>query len=523
MGVAVIRRHSDHLVLLEHNVHTPSKAASNGGLAHDQSQGGTSSAIDAGGSQSVQKLSRLALTGMVVGSMVGAGIFSLPRSFGEATGPFGAIIAWIIAVGGMYTLARVFQALAHRKPDLDAGVYAYAKAGFGDYPGFLSAFGYWIGSCLGNVSYWVLIKSTLGAFFPVFGAGNTVTAIIVASIGIWIFHFTILKGIQQAASLNTVVTIAKIVPILVFIVLLIGAFKADLFRANFFGGPQMNGSSLFDQVRATMLVTVFVFLGIEGASVYSRYARTRADVGSATLLGLLGVACLLVLVTLLPYAALPRADIANIHQPSMAGVLEAVVGHWGAVFVSIGLIISVLGAYLAWSLICAEVLFSAAKTRDMPRVFATQNENKVPAAALWLTNIVVQLFVISTYWSEDAFSLMLELTSSMTLIPYLLVAGYGLLVARHGEGYPAGASERRRDAVLATIAVIYTAFLIYAGGLKFLLLSTLLYAPGTLLYFWTRREQGQRLFKPVEWGIFLVTVIGFIAGIVGIASGAITV
>jgi len=136
---------------------------------------------------------------MVVGSMVGAGIFSLPRTFGNATGPFGAIIAWIIAAGGMYMLARVFQALAGRKPDLDAGVYIYAKAGFGDYPGFLSALGYWVGSCIGNVSYWVLIKSTLGRFFPVFGDGNTVTAIVVASIGIWLFHFLILRGVQQAA------------------------------------------------------------------------------------------------------------------------------------------------------------------------------------------------------------------------------------------------------------------------------------------------------------------------------------
>ena len=129
-------------------------------------------------SQPTQRLSLFALTAMVVGSMVGSGIFSLPRTFGIATGPFGAIFAWCIAAGGMYTLARVFQALAERKPDLDAGVYAYAKAGFGDYPGFLSALGYWIGSCIGNVSYWVLIKSTLGAFFPVFGDGNTVVAIV---------------------------------------------------------------------------------------------------------------------------------------------------------------------------------------------------------------------------------------------------------------------------------------------------------------------------------------------------------
>ncbi|MGF6638887.1 amino acid transporter [Paraburkholderia sp. MM6662-R1] len=293
-----------------------------------------------------QKMSKMQLTGMVVGGMVGAGIFSLPRTFANATGPVGAVIAWLIAGTGMYMLARVFQALAERKPELDAGVFAYAKAGFGDYPGFLSAFGYWIGSCIGNVSYWVLIKSTLGAFFPVFGDGNTVVAIVVASIGIWLFHFMILQGVQQAAFINSIVTIAKIIPILVFIVILIFGFRLDLFQANLYGGG-LEGNIL-EQVRATMLVTVFVFIGIEGASVYSRYAKKRSDVGQSTILGFVVVTSLMVLVTMLPYAVLQRADIAAMRQPSMAAVLEAVVGHWGAVFVSIGLLISVLGAYLAW-------------------------------------------------------------------------------------------------------------------------------------------------------------------------------
>ena len=168
-----------------------------------------------------QKMTRMALTAMVVGGMVGAGIFSLPRTFANATGPLGAVIAWLIAGTGMYMLARVFQALAERRPDIDAGVYAYAREGFGDYPGFLSAFGYWIGSCIGNVSYWVLIKSTLGAFFPVFGDGNTVVAIAVASVGIWLFHFLILRGVQQAAFINSIVTVAKVIPIMVFIVILL--------------------------------------------------------------------------------------------------------------------------------------------------------------------------------------------------------------------------------------------------------------------------------------------------------------
>jgi arginine:ornithine antiporter/lysine permease len=472
-------------------------------------------------SSSEEKMSRLQLTAMVVGSMVGAGIFSLPRTFAGATGPFGAVIAWLIAGTGMYMLARVFQSLAERKPDLDAGVFAYAKAGFGDYPGFLSAFGYWIGSCIGNVSYWVLIKATLGAFFPVFGDGNTVTAIAVASIGIWLFHFMILRGVQQAAFLNTIVTFAKVIPILVFIIILIFAFRAHIFRANFYGGD-LTGN-LFEQVKATMLVTVFVFIGIEGASVYSRYAKKRSDVGLATIAGFIGVTGLMVLVTMLPYAVLDRAGIAGMRQPSMAAVLEAVVGHWGAVFVSLGLIVSVLGAYLAWSLICAEVLFAAAKNKDMPRIFASENANKVPAVALWLTNIIVQLIVITTYFSRDAFSLMLNLTSAMSLIPYLFVAAYGFKVSQRGETYDTQPEGRQRDLIMALIATVYTVFMIFAGGLKFILLAAILYAPGTVLYIWARREQNTRVFKPVDVAIFVVAILGAVAGVYALATGLIQI
>ena len=468
-----------------------------------------------------RRLSLFALTMMVVGGMVGAGIFSLPRTFANATGPIGAIIAWLIAGTGMYMLARVFQSLAARKPNLDAGVFAYAKAGFGDYPGFLSAFGYWMSSCIGNVSYWVLIKSTMGAFFPVFGDGNTVVAIAVASLGIWLFHFMILRGTQQAAVINSIVTVAKIVPILTFIVVLIAAFRLDMFSYNLFGGDLTNG--IFDQVRATMLVTVFVFLGIEGASVYSRFAKTRADVGRATILGFVIVTSLMVLVTLLPYAAMQRAEIAGLRQPSMAQVLETVVGPWGAVFVSVGLLVSVLGAYLAWSLICAEVLFAAAKTRDMPALFARENANKVPANALWATNIVVQLIVVTTYWSRDAFSLMLNLTSSISLIPFVLVAAYSLQLCRRGETYDVRPEERRRDLIIAVVATIYTLFMLYAGGLTYILLAAVLYAPGSLLYVWARREQGRPVFvRAWDWLIFGLTIAGAAVGIHWLATGYIT-
>ena len=476
-------------------------------------------------SQVETKLSLPALTAMVVGSMVGAGIFSLPRNFARATGPLGAIIAWCVAGIGMYALARVFQALAERRPELDAGVFAYAREGFGDYPGFLSAFGYWMAGCFGNVSYWVLIKSTLGAFVPAFGDGNTATAIAVSSVGIWLFHFVMLRGVQSATLINTIVTVAKVIPIILFIGILIVLFRFDMFHANFWeSGENALSAGLFPQVRATMLITVFVFVGIEGASVYSRYAKQRSHVGAATITGFIAVLCLLVLVTLLPYAVFPRADIAVMRQPSMAAVLGALLGPFGTVFIGGGLIISILGAYLAWSLICAEVLFAASRTGTMPKIFSRQNERKLPVAAIWLTSSVVQLFVISTYWSNDAFSLMLNLTSSMALIPYFLVAAFGIKAARRDlEQGLEPQRALRRDYLIAAFATLYTVFLLFAGGPKFLMMSALLYAPGSVLFILAKRERGLAVFTKTEWIIFIVAVCGALSALIGLVSGAIVV
>ena len=470
-----------------------------------------------------QKFSLMTLTAMVVGSMVGAGIFSLPSAFGRATGPFGAMIAWTIAGAGMLMLAFVFQTLAQRKPDLDAGVYAYAKAGFGNYPGFLSALGYWTGTAIGNVTYFILIKSTLGIFFPIFGDGNTVFAVFVSSLILWAVHFMILRGVKEAAGVNTVVTIAKILPIIAFIVLVAFAFRSELFMQSFWGGGEYSFSDIFEQVRSTMLVTVFVFLGIEGASVYSRYARRREDVGIATLLGFAGVLCLLVLVTILSYGVLPRAELGALRNPSMAGVLEAVVGRWGAVFVSAGLIVSVLGAYLSWSLLAAEVAFTAANTKDMPAFLAHENENGVPSTALWVTNGLVQLFLVVTLFSQEAFTFFLKLASAMNLIPYFLVAAFALQLTWRGETYETAPQDRRGDLIRALLATIYTAFLLWAGGMKFLLLSTVIYGPGTVLFFMARREQGQPVFTGPEWVLFAVAVAGAVAALYGLATGMITI
>jgi len=470
-----------------------------------------------------QKLSRNALIALVVGSMVGSGIFALPASFGRTTGALGAMIAWVIAGTGMLMLAFVFQTLSHRKPDLDAGIYAYARAGFGEYIGFASAVGYWIGCCLADVACLVLIKATLGQFLPVFGDGTTAVAIASASVLLWGVHVLLLRGIKNAAALNTIATYAKIIPIVLFIAAAAIAFDGRLFSLNFTGAEQTEHSNVLTQVRGTMLLTVFVFVGIEGASVYSRYARSRNDVGFATIVGFLTVLSLLVLVTLLSYGVLLRPELADLPTPSMAGVMEAIVGRWGGMFVSVALLISVLGNYLSWSLLAAEVLHSAAVHRTMPSFLATVNAYKVPAGALWLTNCVIQTFLLVTWFAEYAFTLALKMTSAMTLIPYFLVAAYGLKLAWTGEAYRAGERTRVGDWICSAVATVYAAAMIYAGGPTFLLLSSILYAPGTLLFLLAKRERKEAVFRPLEAILFAAITAAACVGVYALSTGAISI
>lgn len=429
----------------------------------------------------------------------------------------GALISWAIAGTGMLMLAFVFQSLAVRRPDLDAGVYAYAKAGFGEYVGFFSAFGYWASSCVGNVTYWVLIMSTVGTIWSSLGEGDTALAVILSSVGLWAFFLMIRRGVKEAAAINRIVTVAKVVPIIIFVILALVFFDPSVFAENW-GGADYAGS-LFSQVKGTMLATVFVFLGVEGASVYSRHAKRREDVGRATILGFLSVFAIFASVVIVSYGIMPMSEIAELRQPSMAGVLEEAVGTWGKVFISVGLIVSVLGAYLAWTLMAAEVLFVAAKDDDMPRFLRRANAADVPVPALLMTTILTQVVLVVTAFSDDAFNFALDLTSALSLIPYLLAAAFAAKIGMRPDPLTAGGRTSNRELTIAWVAVIYTAFLLYAAGLKFVLVSLIFYAPATILFVMARREQGRRLFSPREFVILAVSVIGAVIGIVALAAG----
>jgi arginine:ornithine antiporter/lysine permease len=207
----------------------------------------------------------------------------------------------------------------------------------------------------------------------------------------------------------------------------------------------------------------------------------------------------------------------------MAGVMEAAVGGWGTVFISAGLIISVLGAYLAWTLMAAEVLVVAARDNDMPRFLRRENAAGSPTPALVMTSVLIQIMLFVTLASEDAFNFMLNMTSALSLIPFVLAAGYALKIGVNRDGYVEQPEGRTRDLVVAAIATFYTVFLLYAAGTKYILVSFIIYAPGTILFVMARREQARKLFSPVELLILAVSVIGAVVGVIALIAGWITI
>jgi arginine:ornithine antiporter/lysine permease len=446
-----------------------------------------------------RKLGLLPLVALVVGSMIGGGVFSLPQNMAKGASPGAILIGWLVSGVGMLALAFVYQQLATRKPTLDAGPYAYARAGFGNFVGFNSAWGYWLSAWIGNVSYVVLIFGALSYFYPPFGAeGNTTQAIIGASAVLWGTHALVLLGVRQAAIINFATTLAKLAPIALFIVLALVAFSLPRFNLDFWGAGTPDLGSVMAQVQSTMLVTLWVFIGIEGASVVSGRASKRTDIGRATITGFAIALVVYLFVSLLPFGLMSQPELAALPAAaSMANVLEKVVGPWGAVIVRIGLVVSVAGAFLSWTLFAAEIPYRAAREGILPKVFGAENKHGSPAGALWITSIFVQIFLIVTLYSNSTYLALFYIASAAILVPYVLSGAYAVKLAMSGDGYAVG-EGRGRDMFTGAVATLYGIWLVYAAGPNYLFMCAILYALGVPVYWWSRHERGEKAFSGVE-------------------------
>ncbi|CRK85674.1 Putative arginine/ornithine antiporter [Candidatus Providencia siddallii] len=428
-------------------------------------------------------LTLTALTALVLSSMVGAGIFSLPQNMAAAASPVALIIGWSITGIGILFLALALLFLSRIRPDLDGGIFTYAKEGFGELIGFCSAWGYWLCAVIANVSYLVIVFATISFFTDInhniiFGDGNTWKALIGESILLWFVHYLVLQGVQTASLVNKITTIAKLIPLGLFIILGIFSFKIKIFNSDFTGIEL--GIPIWEQVKRAMLITLWVFIGIEGAVVVSEKAKNRHDVGLATIFAVSCALIVYMLVTLLSLGILPREELAGIKNPSMAGLMVELIGPTGNIVIASGLIISVCGAYLSWIIMATEVPYIASKHKSFPNIFSKLNSNNTPYSSLWLTNIAIQISLILIWISGSNYNTLLLISSEMILIPYFLVGAFLTKTAFK--------TKNKKLLGIGFAASLYGLWLIYASGIMNLLFSLILYAPGILIFLYTRSQ-----------------------------------
>lgn len=471
----------------------------------------------------------LALAAIVVSSMLGGGIYSLPQNMAAGASAGAVLLAWVITGLGIYFIARTFSILSMAKPDLTTGIYSYSRAGFGPYTGFTIGWSYWLCQVCGNVGYAVITMDALNYFFPPhFAGGNNLPSIIGGSIIIWGFNFLVLRGVRQASVVNTIGTIIKIVPLLLFILIMAFMFHFDKFDLDFWGEAVAAKAKLGDlstQIKSTMLVTLWAFIGIEGAVVMSNRAKSASDIGPATILGFLSCLAIYLLLSLLPFGYMSQAELAAVANPSTAGILEKAVGPWGAWVMNIGLVISVLTSWLAWTMVTAQIPQAAAQDGTFPKAFAKENKNEAPSVSLIVTSSAMQLFLLLVYFSTNAWNTMLSITSVMVLPAYFASCAYLWKLCEDGE-FPNNLIYKRSGALFtAILGAVYALWLIYAAGLKYLMLAVIIIALGIPVYIWARRENapGQRIFSHWECAFAVILIIIALAALYALLHGLVQI
>jgi arginine:ornithine antiporter/lysine permease len=438
--------------------------------------------------------------------MIGSGIFNSPKDLISSANPQGAMIAWLIGGFGALMLALVFVYLAARKPELKSGIYAYARDGFGDFMGFNSAWGYWSLGWLGNIGFIALFFKT---FNDLLGdkAISPLQAFIIGSLIIWIFFFILKAGIREGAILNFIVTTAKLIPVILIIVLGVLLVKSDLFivenwqtRLASTGEP----TSPTIQIKSAMAIILWCFVGMEAASVLSGRAKSQKIVRLTIIISLLIVLGVYMLITFIAMSSIPADKLAASETPLALVLEQTAVGAAGGVIVKLGIMVSVLGASFSWIMLSVETLYVAAVDNVLPRIFKKVNKNGTPVTVLLITQGFTQIFLISILSPKlnETYLAAITIATTLALIPYLLSSLYAVKIAMINRK-----RESLHHLIIALLGTIYSLYVIFAVGIKYLILSLLFYAIGSLLFIKAKREQKKQP-KPWEWAVIVLLLIG---------------
>lgn len=459
------------------------------------------------------------LVALGIGSMIGGGIFNGPTDLIGKANPQATLVAWGIGGVGVLCLALVFQSLALKKPNLVGGIYSYARAGFGEYTGFNSAWGYWAAGFLGNVAFFILFFKTLNSLLGENHALSPIASFIIGSLILWMFTFIVTRGVKGAGVINAVATIAKLIPLALVIVLGIFIFKYSTFTVpnwqNVIAASNTQ-TTLLTQVKSAMGTILWCFVGIEAAVVLSERAVSQKIVGKATVVSLLITLAIYVSVAIIAMGVIDAKTLANASTP-LADVLGVTfIGGAGSIIVKLGLMISVMGATLPWIMLVAEIPYIAAKDGVMPKWFEKTNASGIPINSLLLTQGLTQICLLSLLSDklQSAYYMVYYISTSLILIPYLFSSVYSVKLCLQEKSFG-------KDMIVSVISTAYAIFVIYAVGMMYLALTLVMYAIGIIPYYFAKREKNSK-FTGTEKIVSVFMIIGAIYLVAQIASGKIT-
>ena len=463
------------------------------------------------------------LIGLVVSSCIGSGVFALTGQIGQVAAPGSALVAWGVVGVGFLALALSFANLGAKRSDLH-GIFSYAEEGFGKFSGFISGWGYWLSAWLGNVAFATILMSTLGFFLPYFLPGNNIGSIVVASVIMWGITFLVIRGVESAAFLNAIVMIAKVVPIVVFILFSIVLFNAGVFTADFWGQMAGNAAAMAgegvdlggvgDQIVNCLIIMMWSFIGIEGAMVVSARARKKSEAGKATVIGLVVLLLVYVGASVLPFGYLPYAEIGALDKPAMLYVFESMAPGWGGAFISVALIIAVLGSWLSFTILPSETTSLMAKHELLPPVFNRLNKKGSPQISLIVVGACTQAFMITLLFTEDAYNFAFSMCTVAIVITWAFAAAYQVkFSAQHHEW---------GQCAIGIVAVAFQVVGVLFNGWSFLLLTCVGYIPGFFFYWRARKEAGAKALTMGEKvGMGAISALGVLS-LVLLAMGVIS-
>lgn len=457
-----------------------------------------------------KKLGLGLLVALGVGSMIGGGVFNSPTDLIRVANPQAIAIAWLVGGIGVIALALNFKMLAERRPDLTGGIYSYARAGFGDFMGFNSAWGYWVSGLIGNVAFFILMIKTLNDLLGPQHQLKPFVGFLVASVVLWLVVWIQTKGSGNVGVINMVVTTAKMVPLVLVIILGGVVFNPDLFSVPNWSSvlasvtePQKASTSMGSQISGAMYIVLWCFIGVESSVVLAEKAKSQKIVGKATVIAILITLVVYFLIVTVSTGVIPAEELTNSATPLADVLAKTAIGSTGAIIVKVGILVSLLGALISWVMIAAQLPYVAAKEKIMPKFFAKENKNGVPTNSLYLTNAITQVFllVLVSDGLQNVYGMVVALATCCILIPYLLSALYAYKVCKEDK-------LSAMSWIISIAGIIYALYCIYAVGIVYLAAAFILYAVGMFAFIKAKREKEQVNTKK-EWiAIIVVLVIG---------------